>query len=114
VTLDELAELERKATPGPWFGYLTTVVGAGATIQVQSGWLFQQKSGCVMRDGRGTMEDAVLTCALRNLAPELIAVARAAANYRRAIKGEAGLSTIALDGKSLDAALLALAEKEKA
>jgi hypothetical protein len=67
--LDELERLLAKATPGPWARCHDTVVLAEDGFTTVCG---------LASDDIGTGADIAAIAALRNLAPKLIAVARAA------------------------------------
>lgn len=80
MTLDELIELEKKATPGPW----------GAPDSVNSHLIARTERDSngafiYIGDGQGVAyaddADGRFLIALRNLAPELLAVAKAAREF---------------------------------
>ena len=83
TTIDEIEALLARATPLPW--------RAGQwhpnTIAADGGWPVDTSCSGMEGGGCERIEDRDLIVALRNAAPDLIAVVRAAADTRRMVHG---------------------------
>ena len=109
MTIDDLERLEKAATPGPWEGKNFRVFNREMCSIVA--WNGSNKQSRTQQ----AEDDIAIIAALRNAAPALLRVARAAAEYRRVERdlwhGTAGQLNAKNAADALDAAL---AELEKA
>ena len=79
--IDALAEAERAATPGPWQGYTTT-----DAFGYESATLRRDQAASRVRELPDELseDDHAFAAALRNAAPALLVVARAAVRFMEA------------------------------